>query len=209
MEIHALKGLGLSANRNNALRHCRGEIVLTADDDLRYEAEDLKRVIEAFAKRPKMDLAQFRFYGSPWPWPEKESVLGRRLPKGLPVISFCQAFRRKSVEGLRYDEQFGLGAAVWQAGEEDVFLHDARRRGLECRYIPEYIVRHEHPSTGERPATPGVAAAYGKCIAMEYPLTCILRIPLKAWRESRKGGSFLNILCHAVRGAVKRRKRRD
>src|SRR3712207_1777326 len=60
VEIFPLKGLGLSRNRNNCLKHATADICMIADDDCCYTVQGLKKVIETFGANPDLDLATFQ-----------------------------------------------------------------------------------------------------------------------------------------------------
>lgn len=195
---------GLGANRNNALCHCGSDIVLTADDDLRYTAGDLKNVMAFFENNPDVDVATFRYRGEQGgkTYPDTECDLGFPLPKDYSVSSIEIAFRRSIAGTVKFDPRFGLGAKTWQAGEDEKFLIDARRKGFRCRFFPIDITTHNGPSTGDIVITsPGVAAASGRIIREEYPQSWIPRIVLKGWRQWRRGGRFFFLMYHLLRGA--------
>nr|MBD5377653.1 glycosyltransferase family 2 protein [Bacteroides sp.] len=185
--VLTLPGRGISRNRNNAVTHCRADIILNADDDLHYTTEGLRAVIDAFEANPELDFATFRYSGSNshkvYP---SQSVTLERLPKGFSLGTIELAFRRRVIEsGVRFDERFGPGAPL-ATGEDSLMLLTLRRLGLKGRYFPVTITHHPGVPTGLRPITnPGVARAMGALIGMEYPLTAPLRIPLKAWRMHR------------------------
>lgn len=193
---------GVSANRNNALRHCTAPIVLMADDDLDFYPDGLRRVMSAFDENPGLDLATFRHDGADGKkYPPSACSLQSKLPKNYSVATFEIAVRRSSLASLEFDELYGPGAPVWQAAEDEKFLLDARRRGLHCRFFPITIARHQSLTTGFRPiAGRGVAAASGRIIRLEYPLTWPLRLPLKIYRQWRRGASPLFLLRHMLRG---------
>lgn len=194
---------GVSRNRNNALDRCSAEIVLMGDDDLSYRAEELKGVIKAFEQRPEMQVATFRYHGAMKQYPKSETPLRFPLPKNYGVATFEIAVRRKECRGLRFDELYGPGSPVWQAAEDEKFLWDARKAGLDCRFIPLDVATHTGPTTGDRVLSkPGIAAASGKVIRLEFPRTWILRTLLKSLRQWRRGGNFFFCLYHQFRGAL-------
>lgn len=194
---------GVSANRNNALRHCTADIVLMGDDDITYFPDGLRKLIAVFEENPALDLATFMYEGSDNKQYPRESVkLGWPLPKNFGVSMIEIAVRRQSLRGLEFDELFGPGAPVWQAAEDEKLLWDARKRGLNCRFYPIRIMRHEGLTTGFQPIrSAGVAAASGRIIRLEYPTTWPMRLMLKSFREWRKGADGWFCLRHMVRGA--------
>lgn len=157
VRVVTLPGKGLSRNRNNALKHASGDIALIADDDVRYCDEYFDRVIAAFAKDQKLDVAQFMIkaldggYIKDYP---QYSYTYPCVAKGMYVTSPEIALRVASVQGrLFFDERFGLGSPYFVCGEEEVLFYDAYHMGLTIRFFPEYAVEAPSDSTGMRTYT--------------------------------------------------------
>lgn len=133
--VNFIKGHGLSANRNNALSMSTADICLIADDDNRYLPQHIGNIIESWQQNPDADILVF----------QAETLEGQPLhPYPAPYVCSVEiTFRRESVlkHGIKFDERFGLGSPRLCAGEEDVFMADARRAGLTIRYVPKAIVR--------------------------------------------------------------------
>lgn len=205
VEVHRFDSPGLSANRNNALRHCHADIVLIADDDVIINTGALEELRKAYAENPEMDLATLHadFPGKSCTYPHKPTRLSIPLPKGYYVSSIEISFRRKPMEGYCFNPMFGLGTEKLSAGEDELFLLTAIRRGLDCRYLPISICSHPNLSTGlKAQLTPGEMRAMGAVIALTTPASAILRIPLKAFRISHAGqNGFLRALIRLVHGA--------
>ena len=195
--------IGLSNNRNNLLENAEGDIFLIADDDLRYTSDQVRSVIDVFDENPEIDYASFMFTGADakvYPshvchlWP---------VPKNFSQTSIEVAIRNNSrTARLRYNPFFGLGAPVLRSGEDELFLISAIRLGLNCRFFPIIITHHEGLTTGNRKITDnGVLKASGAVIAVQYPFTAFMRIPLKAYRLHKSGqSSFLRSLCYMTYG---------
>ena len=137
-------GKGLSANRNYALEHASSDLVLFADDDARFTAEAFMKIMAIFQANEHLDVAFFQAY----------SYIGRPLKEysskekdytsvrgSLGISAIEMVMRRKSVQGkIRFDERFGLGTQFLTCGEEEVWVEDARRLGLQMKYFPIKIV---------------------------------------------------------------------
>lgn len=203
VEVWRFDGTGLSANRNNAIAHCRADILLFADDDIIYNPEGLQAVIDTFARHPQLDVATFRsVHGDTARFPAQDTKLGRRMPRNYYVTSFEIAFRRSA--GLRCCPELGLGSPRLHAGEDEMLLMSAIRRGLDCRYFAVTICEHPGESTGTRSSpSAGILRGMGCLIALTRPGTALLRLPLKAWRMSRHYGvPFFSALWHLTAGAL-------
>ncbi len=199
-----LEGRGLSRNRNNALRHATSDILVIADDDCTYRAEYLAEVTDTFEQNQHLDIATFQMQNSfaqkAYP---KHSFSLKRYAKGYYVSSIEIAMRRTSVQGkLWFDERFGLGAPVLQSCEENLFIHDTVKMGLNCHYFPKTIVEHHHPTTSSTSiSSPGMIKAEGAYISIAYPLTCLPRLLLKAHRLNRANHlGFTTNLTHLIQG---------
>jgi len=206
VEIYRFDKLGQSHNRNNALEHCRGDIVLMADDDLIYSEERLKRVVGCFEQNPGVDVATFRsvHFGSPVVYPQESCRLTSRLPKGYSVGCIEIAIRRRTAGHLRFNTEMGLGSPKLHGGEDEMFLYSAIKRGLNCRFFPVTICEHPYPSTGTKARyTVENLRSHGCVIGLMYPWTSVLRVPLKAWRLSRCGqSSLIKGLIYVAQGAL-------
>lgn len=203
VRVVRMEGLGLSRNRNNALDNARGDVLLISDDDVRYTAAGLQQVRKAFADRPAMDYAAFRYEGPDrkrYPDAERDLSSGHNLPRGWYQSSIEIAVRRTAVEkaALRFNEHFGLGCHRYGAGEDELFLLRARRSGLHCRFIPLTVCRHDTLSTGEAIPTPATLRARGVVVALRYPLAWPLRVAAGA--AKCKSGRLASLL-YQVQGA--------
>ena len=200
--VTRFEGKGVSANRNNAIENATGEIVLNADDDIGFVAENYHKVVTAFEKDQTLTVALLKCERRGGPkYPKGETVI-KKLPKGYWTGAPEIAFKKDS--GLRFDERFGTASGCLEAAEDEKFVYDARKKGFTCCFYPVVIARHEGESTGTRPiANPKALQASGKMIRLEFPLTWMLRIPLKAFRLKRSGrSSFATSLREMWKGAT-------
>lgn len=206
VRVLPLGGLGLSLNRNHCLDNARGDILLVADDDLELYPEGLEAVRRLFRENPGLEYGSFRYDSDVAKTYPSSACSFARLPKDFYQTSFEIALRRDSRAGLlRFPENFGLGAAEFTAGEEELFLKKARINGLDCRFFPVTIACHPGATTGVRARlADGALRARGAVAAVEYPLTAVLRVPLVAWRVSRaRQAGFMKALRLMAGGACK------
>ena len=188
IRIITLDGKGLSRNRNNALNNAKGDICLIADDDVRFNRIGLERLVNTFMENPSLDLGTFKYESKKFPksYPSESFDL-RYSPRFYHCSSIEMAFRRKSIQGkIQFNELFGIGAPVLGAGEEFVFLSDALKENLNCRFFPINIVSHEVPSTAQaNGGNPSVIMARGAAIRMQNPHTWPLRYIINSLRISK------------------------
>lgn len=202
ISVFPINNKGLSNNRNNAIKHSTGDICLIADDDLKYTTEQLLSVLDIFKGRHWLDIATFKYSGNDNKrYPDHEFNLQEKQ-KGYYISSVEIAFRRLSIYGrIEFSTYWGLGAKHLHAGEETLFMIQAMHAGLTCRFFPITITHHNDETTGNRSLTPGVLMAQGAYFSIVHPVTAFLRIPLFAWRNSRRGLTrFWPAVKHLLRG---------
>lgn len=196
-------GRGLSANRNFGLDHATGDILLIADDDLRYSAAGLLAVKKAFSQDQTLDFATFRYIGQDNKiYPNEPFDFGLIYPKGFYLTSFELALRRESLPAhLRFPLDFGIGAPSFGAGEEDIFLRKLIKAGLKGKFFPVTIAEHPGPTTGSRAATPAVLRAQGAIIRIHYGAASGL---LHLFRDvPRRQAPFFTALRYMLSGFLK------
>ncbi len=203
VRVVTLKGRGLSANRNNALRQARGDLLLLADDDTRYRPEGLAAVLRAFAAHPEADILTFQAVGPDGrpirPYPATSYDYGHH-PRGSYVCSWEIACRRRAALPP-FDERFGLGTTAMTCGEEEVFLHTAYRRGLHIRYLPQVVAMTPDGGTGLTFLTaPGVQRAKGGVLCVIYGVPGALLRCLKCALTLPRGTARLRLLREMLRG---------
>jgi len=139
VRVTFLKGHGLSRNRNHALAHAVGDILQIADDDELLNMEWEKNVLRFYEEHPNVDIAHFMMQGT-----------SKKYPPSY-VSSVEMTFHRLSIEraALHFDERFGLGSDYLLGGEEDVFIHDARKHGMKIQYVPQPLCGITGATTGE------------------------------------------------------------
>lgn len=203
VEIHFLDQKGLSNNRNNALSHCKGDIILIADDDLVYEKDFADIIINTFETDPKLDFATFKFdYKVLKHYPSKDCSLTVPFPKNYYGSNVEFAFKREKIGSHKYWSGIGPGTNKLTTGEDEIFLIEAIRKGLNCRFFNKKLGSHPTLTTGDR-YSPGISRGHGYIITTIYPMSWIIRIPLKAWRNYRSGkSSFFSSLFYLTQGAL-------
>lgn len=124
---------GLSVSRNMAIDNSTADICLIADDDEIFVENVCKLVGDVYNRFPDIDVIIFKISN----FREKFHGKIKKLKKidTLKVSSQQISFRKKSVEGIRFDVNLGAGTPNG-AGEENKFLLDCKRNGLKIMYFP-------------------------------------------------------------------------
>lgn len=203
--IYRFDKSGLSLNRNNVIEHCSADIILLSDDDLTYTKEGLRNVITTFEENPDVDVATFKsLQNPPKRYPDSPCLLNAGMPKGYQACTIEIALRRQSAGHLRCCPELGLGSPLMHGGEDEMLIQSAIKRKLTCVFFPLTICVHPGDSTGTKShLTDKNLRASGCTIALMYPLTAVLRIPLKAYRVARAGkATFFRALRHLASGAM-------
>ena len=144
VSIFKYNGQGLSANRNLALEKSTADLIMYADDDTHISPSILDTVNTVFDKDPDLDVAFFcasTYTGKPLKkYPEKDFAI-KRMPESYSTSTIEMVCRRVKVQGyVRFDERFGLGTKFLTCGEEEIWLEDALKYGLNIHYYPVKIV---------------------------------------------------------------------
>lgn len=135
---YAERGVGL--NRNNALMRADGEILLFADDDMRYCDGYPKLVEKAFTDHPEADVLVFNLL---------ERKPTRYIIPKYTRIRFYNFLRygtaRVAVRGdavrkhgVFFNLSFGGGTEHCH-GEDNLFLSTCLQKGLRVYAVPAYI----------------------------------------------------------------------
>lgn len=199
IDLRIYRDRGLSLNRNHAFDAASAPYLLIADDDLDFLPDGLRKIIDAFNDNPRVDVALLKADVplSRREFPPEECDLPHTWPRHH-AISFEIAVRRSSwlSSGIRFSPLAGIGAPRLGAGEEELFLHQARRRGLTVRYYPITHAVHPGPTTSKRSArSAAVLRAKGTVItALRGPFTALTHFPVEAARS--KAPFFKALWCY-------------
>lgn len=139
-----LKGKGLSANRNNALKRADSELVIFADDDTRFNERDFQNVIKVMDENLDVDIAFFQattYTGRLLKDYPRMPLDMREYAQKTNISAIEMVCRRNRIQNkLFFDERFGLGTTFLTCGEEIIWLIDALNLGLKMRYFPIKMV---------------------------------------------------------------------
>lgn len=142
---------GVGLNRNIALFYSTGDILVVADDDMKYVDNYDQIISMAFNEIPDADGIVFNI-----------STIGvntgRRYNKKIRRIHFYNslnygaarlAIKRNSIvrEGITFNTNFG-GGCIYSAGEDVIFITDMIKQGMKLYTYPETIgVVNQNSST--------------------------------------------------------------
>ncbi len=185
-------GSGLARSRNRALElavaatadNLADGIIIFADDDERIAPAAIAALRTLYSAYPRLDIALCRarrletdVYLKSYP---KQRTNYVRRPRSYYISSVEVTMRLRVCHvNLRFDERFGLGSNELCAGEEEVFLHDATRRGLLAIIEPIDLCSTPQDTTGSNVLAPlslrSKGAVYGRCMSFPIALLRCLR----------------------------------
>lgn len=191
-----LEGKGLSRNRNNALAHASGDVVVIADDDNRYTEELIENVKEAYRTHPEADVIHFQAL-------DLDGDLLHPYPAEY-VCSVEMTFRRNVK--VKFDERFGLGSKALCAGEEEVWIKDVKDAGYQVLYVGKPIVMTPQDTTGSHFLTnKTLQVSKGATFKYVYGTWDALWRSIKeaSWWMVHQGANPLPIFGNMLKGMIK------
>jgi glycosyltransferase involved in cell wall biosynthesis len=138
---------GLSRSRNLALRYAKADIVIIADDDIRYVDDYSEILLKAYELHKNTDIITFKVHEDKKYFPNE-----KRLNKFLvhKVISHEISMKLELVKNLTFNVMFGTGSPYYQHGEENIFLTECIKKHGDICYIPlklASLIENSRPST--------------------------------------------------------------
>lgn len=129
----SMKERGVGLSRNTALMRATGDILLFADDDVCYWDGYADSVKAFFEKHPHCDFAAFNLESQNQNRPEKLTLKDYHLRwyNSMKFGTFRLAIKKNSIRraGVCFSLLFG-GGAVYQSGEDTIFIQECLRKGL-------------------------------------------------------------------------------
>lgn len=141
---------GVGKNRNTALDLADGDIILLADDDIRYVDNYSKPILEAFEKTPEADAIIFNIItiGDSTQRRHNNEIKRIRLYNALNYGAVRIAIKRDKLEktGIHFNLNFG-GGALFSAGEDTLFIFEMVKKGLKIYTSPIVIAEVDQTSS--------------------------------------------------------------
>lgn len=151
IRIISVRDKGLSKSRNMGLKNAVGDIVLPTDDDLVYEPNIVAILERAFESNKDVDLLTFQIKKESGGFLKKykENTFTHSMRSVLQVASVEIALRIHKIRkcGVVYNELFGLGA-LYPTGEENIFLKELLKNGIDMKFMPCTIATHPDITSG-------------------------------------------------------------
>lgn len=205
---------GLSRSRNKAIQNSRADICIVADDDMYYEKEYEKIILNAYKKISDADIIAFEVANEAKPNRVKKIKSGKiSYLQSMRLSSVQITFKRKSIinNKITLDEEFGTGSTYYW-GEENIFLFDCLRKGLKLYYFPKKIATLRiSESSWNKDNTPEhyqiQGAIYYRMSKKMYPIL-ILQFVIRKRSIYKKDMSMFQVLKNMFTGARKYKSRK-
>ena len=129
-DIYSYKEKGTSISRNKGLDKVTGDIILFCDDDIIYNEDYEKIVLEEFERNKKADVIIFNFNNL-----NRKKRINKRRKKihfynSLNYATYNIACKRTSIKNMRFNTLFGPGAK-YSNGSDTMFIVDLFRNKLK------------------------------------------------------------------------------
>ena len=133
------KERGLSRSRNMAIDAASAEVCILCDNDVVYEDNYEKLILDEFDKRKDADIIVFYIKRPEKPKPNYDKDRKMDYLSVLKIFSPEVAFRKDRIKDLRFNVDFGAGSGKYIQGEENIFLYDALKKKKKIYYVPVKI----------------------------------------------------------------------
>lgn len=151
VELVRADGLGVARSRNTVLGRAAGRYLVFGDDDATFHIDGLREVIAAMEAEPALVLVQAIAHdesGHPRKrYPRNPCRLSRWNSAKVGTIELVVRTADVARASVRFDERFGAGSRNF-LGDEFIFVTDALKAGLRCRFLPIPIAEHPRTSSG-------------------------------------------------------------
>lgn len=133
------KGVGLS--RNTAVSRSEADILLFGDEDIVYDPDYEKKVLDAFLLHPEASVLLFNMRVD-----ERRKTYWNEKPHRVRFYNYGRypayaiAVKRDAIinNNICYSELFG-GGARFSNGEDSLFLHDCLKKGLVLYAVTDVL----------------------------------------------------------------------
>lgn len=203
IRILPFKERGLSKSRNRAIEFSVGDILLFSDDDIIFEEDIYEKITKAYKELPDADIITFKAYtAGKKPFKNYSSKCFKHSILSIMHVSSweisCKPMKIKEV-GLKFNELFGLGS-IFPSSEENLFLWDAIKMGLNVYYYPEFVVTHPAPETSSHNFSPELLKSKGAFFHEVFGPISYLIIPIFAIKKIKLEPNLSKSIFYMLKG---------
>ena len=128
--IYSYDELGTANSRNRGLEHITEDIILLCDDDVVYNKDYEKIVLEEFKKNLEADMIIFNVINTYRKKRINKKNKRLHIYNSLNYAAYNVAFRKKSLGNIRMNTMFGPAAKYKSGGDDTLFIVDFLKNKL-------------------------------------------------------------------------------
>ena len=136
--IYSLKELGTSNSRNKGLDYITEDIIIFCDNDVVYNKNYEKLILEEFKNNKDADVILFNFDVKR----RNKRIIKKRkrlyIYNSLNYATYNIAIKKSSLGNIRFNTSFGPGAR-YSNGSDTVFIVDLFKNKLKVYSSPSYL----------------------------------------------------------------------
>lgn len=137
-DIYSYNERGLANSRNRGFEKVTDDIIILCDDDVVYDKDYEKIILDEFKNNSKADIIIFNLNCINRKIKMNKKFRRVHFYNALRYSSVRIAFKRSSIKDIRFNGEFGAGAK-YSSGEDTLFLVDCLRKGLKIYSSPKYL----------------------------------------------------------------------
>ncbi len=138
-KIYSYNERGHANSCNRGLEHVTNDIILLCDDDVKYNKNYDKKIINEYQKISNADIIIFNVIN-----PYRNKRFNTRIKRLhiyniLNYASYNISFKKESIKDIQFNNSFGAGSIHPNGGDDTLFLVDCLKRGLKIYTSPIVI----------------------------------------------------------------------
>ncbi|RYJ38490.1 Glycosyl transferase [Flavobacterium anhuiense] len=202
---------GLAKSRNLAFENAIGKILVVADDDVVYQEGFTAKIVDAYNRFPKAAVINFSMINSNGDVIKKYPSCTKTNLSIFDILntsSIEMTLNKKRIDEtkIRFDENFGLGA-VFEMGEEAIFLSDLKANQKQLVFEPQLIVIHENQTSSEKKSLVDKyyiqGALFSRMFKTKYIFWLYLKLFFDLKQKKIKFENIKTVLESAKKGHIK------
>lgn len=201
---------GLSKSRNLALDNTIGKIIIIADDDVVYQNDFVSKVIKAYNKFQHATVINFCAINQNGTFLKKYPTYSKKQLNTFDVFnvgSIEMTINKERLDsiGIRFDENFGLGAS-FEMGEEAIFLFDLENKKQQISFENQILVKHKGMTTSDKKGMNERYYIHGAVLTRVLKNNYTYWLFLKLFFDLKQNKIKLSTIFKALNSAKKGRK---
>lgn len=202
---------GLAKSRNLAFENAIRKILVVADDDVIYQEGFTAKIVDAYNRFPKAAVINFSMLNSNGDVIKKYPSCTKTNLSIFDILntsSIEMTLNKKRIDQtkIRFDENFGLGA-VFEMGEEAIFLSDLKANQKQLVFEPQSIVIHENQTSSKKKSLVDKyyiqGALFSRMFKTKYIFWLYLKLFFDLKQKKIKFENIKTVLESAKKGHIK------